>query len=215
MAPCPGNRPPLTRQAVLDSLGSGRIGRFERWLREIKPTTRPRLHFKQVLLPHSPYWYSPSEHRYNPRGPAISRAAFWRNFDGWFLRQTEQRYLMQIEVVDRLVGDLVARLEATGLWNRALVVITADNGQSMGRVSADPHRIDGRTAADIMHTPLIVKLPGQTQGGYSDRLVRSIDVLPSLAQIAHLDVGPMAGRSFLSPDNAPTAVDAWDHGGHR
>jgi hypothetical protein len=52
------------------------------------------------------------------------------------------------------------RLRATGLYDRSLVVVTADNGESFGRLG-NGHEISRRNAVDIALTPLIAKLPGE------------------------------------------------------
>ena len=41
-----------------------------------------------------------------------------------------QRHLAQVGFVDRLVGDLIGRLRDVGVYDKALVIITADHGAS-------------------------------------------------------------------------------------
>src|SRR3712207_8878074 len=43
----------------------------------------------------------------------------------------KQRLLLQSTYTDRLIGQLLDRLRATGLWDRALLVVTADHGTGL------------------------------------------------------------------------------------
>ena len=196
---CAGDHAPHVARDVVDYLASNRIAKFDDWLRQINRPTHPTLFFDHTLLPHNPLLYTPSGHRYRVGSheptPGFPHAASFA--DPWFVRQGQQRYLMQVELVDALVGRMEARLKAQGLWDRATVVITADNGEGWGHLDSDPHRIDKRTLAQIVQTPLIFKAPGQQHGGYSDKRVRVTDLLPTLARISHVKLGNVAGRSFL------------------
>jgi Sulfatase len=217
---CPGDHAPRSAQDVLSALTHGRVARYEAWLRALRRTARPTLAFDHLLLPHGPQQFSPSGHRYRDRpGEAIPGLNGTPSFgDPWLVRQGEQRYLMQMELVDALVGRLEARLRAIGLWDRAVVVLTADNGEGWGHLGSDPHRIDRRTVSEIVQTPLILKQPGQRRGGYSDRRVRTIDLLPTLGRLAHVGVGRVAGRPFVGPgaNRIPAApIVALDDLGHR
>jgi hypothetical protein len=202
----------------VDYLASNRIAKFDDWLGQISRSEHPTLFFDHTLLPHNPLLYTTSGKRYRVSAhepiPGVPHAASFA--DPWFVRQGQQRYLMQVELVDAMVGRMEARLKAQGLWNRATVVITADNGEGWGHLDSDPHRIDQRTLAQIVQTPLIFKAPGQRHGGYSDKRVRVTDLLPTLARLSHVKLGGVAGRSFLGPgaDKIPAGpIRAYDDRG--
>jgi hypothetical protein len=76
---------------------------------------------------------------------------------------------------------------ASGLYDRSLVIVTADNGENFGRLG-NGREISRRNAADIALTPLIAKLPGEHSGRIARRHVRTIDVLPTIARIAHMSI---------------------------
>ena len=180
---CPGSRS-KTAHDVLHALATGRPERFERWLRSVRES-RPTLYFKHLLLPHAPWIYLPSGRHY-PKGPS-ERALSWDlwHYNRWLVNQDYQRHLLQVEFTDRLLGRALARLRATGLYDRSLIVLTADNGESFGRLG-NGHNFNHRNAAEIALTPLIVKLPLQRAGRIDRRHVRVIDVLPTLASVAHV-----------------------------
>lgn len=141
---------------------------------------RPRLYFLHILLPHTPWSYLPSGRRYGG-GTALDgvRNGIFVD-DPWRVTLAVQRYLLQVGYADRLVGQLIARLEAVGLYDRAMVVVTADHGVSS--IPGEPRRSLGATGyPELLSVPLFVKLPGQSVGVVSDRNVEIIDILPTVA----------------------------------
>jgi hypothetical protein len=152
-----------------------------RFLASIEPSERPRLHVLHVLLPHVPYRYLPSGRAYvNGRAlPGYGAGYRWAK-NPWFVDHNYERYLLQLGYTDEVLGKIVARLRSAGLWNRSLVIVTADHG-----VSFHPggHRryVDPDNVGDIAPVPLFIKTPGQ-QLGKVDRLsATSIDIVPTIA----------------------------------
>lgn len=182
---------------------------FRELIAEIEPGSRPPLVFAHVELPHHPWIYLPSGKRYHPggemfmdglaldRGPANDR---WVD-DEWAVTQAEQRHLLQLAFVDRLLGELVDRLKAADLFIPALIIVTADHGISFepgGRVRAP----DEASYPDIVSVPLFIKYPDQEEARIDDRATELVDLLPTLAGFLDIaPVGPFDGRSLLAADN--------------
>ena len=55
----------------------------------------------------------------------------WRDDKRWLVVQAQQRYLLEVGYVDRFVAEVLERLDATGLYDRALIVVTADHGSQL------------------------------------------------------------------------------------
>lgn len=165
-----------TRNAIVDS-----------FLRSLTPRRRPTLYFLHVLLPHVPYQYLPSGRRYTePEGFLAGLTKARWGPDAWLTLQAQQRYLLQVGYVDRVIGDILKRMRATGLYDRSLLLVTADHG-----VSFHPNeRRRGSTEhpEDIAFVPLFVKLPGQRHGRVVERHVETIDILPMLARALRIDI---------------------------
>jgi hypothetical protein len=191
--PTPGN--------TLSHIGHGRVERFEAWLRSIRPRECRALWFKHVLLPHVPWQYLPSRLSYRRRPsepiPGLnSRPGFG---DPWLVKLSYQRHLLQLGFADRLLGDLLARLERTGLWRRSLVVVVADHGIGF-HVGADRRTVTVRNFQDLAPVPLFVKLPGQPRGLTVDKHVETIDVLPTILHATDTALpAQLDGRSLLRP----------------
>jgi len=99
-----------------------------------------------------------------------------------------------IRKVDTAVGAILDALRASGLENDTLFVFTTDHGIEMPRAKwflYDPGIAIG----------LIVRYPrgGLTGGRTCDLLMSNVDYLPTVFELAHLNVpGRVEGRSFAS-----------------
>ncbi|MEO3819976.1 sulfatase-like hydrolase/transferase [Plantactinospora sp. B24E8] len=166
--------------------------RFADFLAALRPADRPTLHFLHLLLPHSPWNYLPSGIKYEAAPGMPNDGAGW-------VELAHRRHLLQVEYTDRLLGETLRRLESTGLYDRALVVVTADHGVSFtrgaqGRGLAAVQRAPG----EMLWVPLFVKRPGQRTGVVDDRHWEHVDLLPTVADLAGVPVRwPVDGVSAL------------------
>ena len=71
-------------------------------------------------------------------------------------------------------------LEAIGLYDDTLIIVTSDHGEEFGEHGSVGRH--GHTLYDeLLRVPLLVKLPGARHGGESfDGLARLIDVAPTI-----------------------------------
>src|SRR3954471_24604545 len=199
------------RDRILHELGGGgRPARYEQWLRTIDGKVDRTLYFKHVLLPHVPWQYLPTGQMYRKHAqeyiPGINQGPSFG--DKWLLQQGYQRHLMQAGLADSMVGQLITRLKRAGIYDKALIVITADNGESFLHPNHDRHVADAVTYTDIASTPLLIKLPNSHSGGYDDRHVRTFDIVPTIADAAGLSMPwKVVGHSILKHgDPSPVQV---------
>lgn len=174
------------------------------FVRSIRPTPKPELDFIHILLPHYGWVYLPSGKRYADGNSTAGLVEdTWTN-DPALANQGWQRHLLQVGFVDRLIGELIARLKHEGLWDRALVVVTADHGVSFR--PGGPRRLTTQAdLADLAFVPLFVKAPGQRQGRVVEQHVQTIDLLPTMADALGVNLPwPVDGRSALSPSYRPS-----------
>ena len=173
----------------IDSIGAGAGG------------DDPPLHFLHVLLPHHPWIHLRSGQRFTlQRADVGLRGERWLD-DEWAATIRYQRHLLQMQYVDTVIGALVARLRAAGLYDDALLAVTADHGASL-RPGFPFLQATEDSFADIAAVPLFIKRPGQRQGQTSDANVETIDLLPTLA--AELGV-----RLPWTTDGANVLDPAW------
>jgi len=193
---------PTVSQSWQDFLHQGRdeVVRFDRFLDRLRPSDRPTLDYLHVLLPHSPWQYLPDGTRYSLRYPVPpwTTSEFWTKDEGEVV-QNWQRHLLQLAFADRLLGRFVARLRQTGLWDRALVIVTADEG--IGFHAGHKRRpVWPGNLQDNAFVPLFVKLPHQTRGRTIWKHVPTMDVLPTIASVLGVRVPWRTdGRPVFAP----------------
>ncbi len=127
-----------------------------------------------------------------------------------------------VAFADRKIGDLLDWLEATGLANDTLVVITSDHGEALdpgGRVG----HID--LTDEVLLVPFLFALPGAAGAGQRvTRQVRQIDMVPTVLDGLGLGSAggfdgvsllPLVGPSDRDFSNllGPGSLDAWSYGG--
>jgi hypothetical protein len=179
--PSPNDVPAVGRRSVRNHVVAAQDVRFKRFLGTLGGRRRRSLSFLHLILPHRPWHYLPSGQKYvSRRSYSQSLFARWPR-DPWPATVGYQRHLLQVEFVDRLIGRLVQRLTATGLYDRALIVVVADHGSSF-RPDDEPRILSRTNVADVASVPLLLKAPGQRRGRIDDSYVESTDVLPLIAR---------------------------------
>jgi hypothetical protein len=166
--------------------------------RMISASRRPTFYFLHSILPHEPWAYLPSGRRYsgNVRVTPGLENGLWRD-DNWLTLQAYQRYMLQLGDTDAGLGFMLKRLRSTGLYDRALVVVTADEGISF-RPGEPARNLSRANLSDIAFVPLFVKLPGQRKPRIENGLARTISILPTIADAVHARIPwPVDGRSLL------------------
>jgi hypothetical protein len=190
------------------------VARFEDMLNAVGRTgARPPLLFLHTSLPHVPWRFLPDGRRYAAPVAALSEGT-WIGSQ-WQADQAFQRHLLQTQFADRLLGRLLDGLRRSGLYDRAVVVVTADHGVSF-RAGDRRRRPTSTNLHDVANVPLFVKSPEQDEGGVVDGLVRTIDVLPTIARelgvrLTGVD-GVPAGERGSDPSQELDVPDSWEGG---
>jgi hypothetical protein len=156
---------------------------------------------KHVLLPHGPYLYLPSGRRARKGArdllPGMLTVPGFH--DRFLTSHNEQRYLLQLGFVDRLLGRLMRRLERLGLYDETLIVLTADHGLAWRAGVTTRRSVSNANVEEVTPVPFIVKAPGQRRGRVGDAYVRTLDVAPTIADLLGFRLGYRAdGRSAFS-----------------
>ena len=160
---------PTRRPAIIPRLNAGRVQRFDRFVRSIRPGPRPTFWMKHALLPHGPYLFLPSgaQARHGVRDLVPGMNGVPGFHDAFLTRHNEQRYLLQLQFVDRLVGRLIRRLKTQGMYDRTLIVVTADHGIAFQVGVKTRRSVSASNVEELTPVPLIVKAPGQRTGRVS------------------------------------------------
>lgn len=137
---------------------------------------------------------------------------------------TAKKYAAMVHRIDQTVGRITTLIDRAGLAERTLIVFTSDNG---GHSAVDPmfntngplrgHKRDLYEGG--IRVPMIVRRPGTVPGGVtSDAVVAFQDVLPTLADLADIDLpADIDGVSLRKVFEGETSSSAdrmlyWDYG---
>ncbi len=96
----------------------------------------------------------------------------------------------EIHYVDDRLGALFETLREEGLYDRSVIVVTADHGEGLNQHGWHTH---GGTHAEQLHVPLVIRFP-EAEWNRPSRfrgLVSTVDILPTA--LARVDAG-LAGR---------------------
>lgn len=106
-------------------------------------------------------------------------------------------YVAEIAHTDFVVGKLLAYLDKNQLREKTVILLTGDHGESLGEHDESTHAFFVYDAT--LHVPMILSVP-QTDLARKRivQQVRSIDVMPTLLQLAGITVPEsVQGRSLL------------------
>ncbi len=184
-------------------LSHDRLNRYKRFVAGIANPIRPTLYYKHTLLPHVPWVFTPTLRRYDRtvKGPINGLNSSDRSvFDPTLVRQSWQRHLLQVGAADTLVGRVIAQMKRTGVYDRAELVVMSDHGVSFHLGATDRRTIQPFNAFDVAPVPLFVKSPGQRRRQIDRAMVRTYDVLPTLAKRIGLRLpAGLDGRAASTP----------------
>ncbi len=110
-------------------------------------------------------------------------------------------YDAEIRSCDEGLGALFDKLRALSLYDRAFIAVLADHGENLEPRSAG-HDVGAfthkRLFEAVVHTPLLVKLPHQSEPVSIDAMTQNIDLVPTLIELLGLPTEPaVEGRSLV------------------
>ena len=86
-------------------------------------------------------------------------------------------------------------LDAAGLWESSLIVMTSDHGEELFDHGGFSHRYS--LHREVLHVPLFVKEPGPGRQGVIDAPVSLIDLYPTILELVGLQARATDGHSLV------------------
>jgi arylsulfatase A-like enzyme len=179
---------------IYKDYGSGAAG----FVKAVPPwieTNRARrfflyLHFREPHFPYDPP--PPFDTAFGPEGPIAkpsrADAAFFTELNQGRRRPAEgeiehlvRLYDGNLAYADRQLGRLRESLEASGVWERCVVIVTADHGEGLFEHGWIGHNV--QLYEESVRVPLILRLPGGPRGVRVAGLVDLLDVAPTVADV--------------------------------
>jgi arylsulfatase A-like enzyme len=114
-----------------------------------------------------------------------------------------------LRAIDRDVSAVLEELRARGFYDDSVVVLTGDHGSNMIRTAGKCCSHGVGHYEENLRVPLVLKVPRDSVGRRSDRLVRHIDILPTVLELAGIPASDYVGlgESLLDTLAAGKASD--------
>lgn len=120
------------------------------------------------------------------------------------ITEIQALYNGKVAEADARFGALIQGMRDSGMLERTIVVLTADHGEELGEHGWVGHATtthDGNVWDEVLHIPLIIRVPGGTLTGRTDALAQSVDLMPTLYELLDMDPAaidmPMQGISLV------------------
>ncbi len=120
--------------------------------------------------------------------------------EAWFkdVQETTRDYYRLITGVDRVVGEILAQLDRSGLRDNTIIIFTSDNGYFLGEKGFEGKWL---MYEESIRTPLVVfdpRLPAELRGRRLDPMTLNVDIAPTLLDLAGIEIPkPMKGLSLV------------------
>ena len=114
-------------------------------------------------------------------------------------------YDEQVTALDEAIGSFLERLRSIGVYEDAIIVVSADHGETM--LEHDVHFRHVHNYQENLLVPLIIRLPGGRNGNSRvPDYVQLVDLYPTFAELAGLspDTHALHGRSLVPLLNGET-----------
>ena len=106
-------------------------------------------------------------------------------------------YREELMAVDEQIGMLLEHLRDAGLWDRTAIIVSSDHGEEFFEHGTWAHSWN-QLFDEGVRVPLIVRVPGMPAGRSIKQQVSSLDVAPTIMDIAGTDLpDSMMGASLL------------------
>ncbi len=117
--------------------------------------------------------------------------------DAGLMQRAHALYAGEVAHVDAQIARLLAELDALGLTDDTLVVLTSDHGEEFFDHGGWEH---GHTLhEELLHVPLVLAGPGVPSGQVRETQVGLIDVAPTICRLAEVaEPGSFVGRDLFT-----------------
>lgn len=156
-----------------------------------RSSANPFFIYYPMVLPHDPFVPTPNSPEWADKSRRYEHDTVY--FDD------------MIAYVDKIIGQLEAKLKEKGVWANTLFIFTADNGTNRSVYSSTVHRnirgAKGETINDGNHVPMIINWPEKIKSSRDFHgIIDFTDILPTLADVAGINPSSYYtdGKSFIN-----------------
>jgi N-acetylglucosamine-6-sulfatase len=176
-----------------------------------------------TFAPHAPFTPAPRDankfpNARVPRGPLFNApqlqgAPAWLSTAPLTPPQINQldadfrKRAQSVQAVDKLIGDIRAKLRQLRVADNTYIVFTSDNGYHMGQ----RRLLQGKQTYwdHDVRVPMVVVGPGVPAGATVQRVAANVDLRPTFQELAGAPVGPRVEGRSLAPFLRGQAPASW------
>jgi hypothetical protein len=161
-------------------------------LTQMTPDQRAHsLWYLHIALPHRPYRFFPSGKTYTDQVQMPEK--YGNDTEHWDIDTalrplSQQRYLLQLQYADTILGRILDHLEANKIFDESIIAVLADHGISFRSGSSLRYSVEKGAAyftsptvtLDVLKVPLFIKYAHQKQFSIVDSPTRTIDLFPTI-----------------------------------
>lgn len=153
--------------------------------------------FGLYLGPHTPYKKYPDfdfDHGYKGVASMNENLADEKVWPGAKdnLEHIEAAYDSSLAQTDYQIGQLFGKLKRYGLYDDSMIIILADHGEEFLDHGGFFH--GHKLYRELLHVPLMIKLPKQSQGKVMNNPFSLIDLFPTILGVLKLDPSSIHGK---------------------
>jgi arylsulfatase A-like enzyme len=160
-----------------------------------KPSGKPWVLHVSFPGPHPPFIITEAMNK------SIANRSFPQAVDNTVLSADAQsdirkQYAAEVENLDTLFGNIIAKVEALGELDNTVIVVASDHGDELG-----DHELFGKEKPweGSMHVPLIVKGPGVAKGKVVDTPVATLDIPGTFLDLSGVTAATNMTTTSLKP----------------
>ncbi len=112
-------------------------------------------------------------HLFDPHQPYRPPAPYDRDY-------MDDPYSGEIAYVDASLGKLFDFLRNDDIWNRTIIILTADHGEALGEKGEETHAYFAYN--NTIHIPLIIRIPGTAPAVVTSNVCHA-DIFPTVCEI--------------------------------
>jgi arylsulfatase A-like enzyme len=95
--------------------------------------------------------------------------------------QLRKLYHAELKYVDSRLGSILEYLRKIGQYEKSMIIVTSDHGENIGDHGLMDHQYCLYNT--LLHVPMIVKYPEQTERRCVESLVSTLDILPTIRDV--------------------------------
>ena len=162
------------------------------------PKTNKGFTMMHLHLPHQPWKYDVKGDQFNTSKSIeqLSDSTGPWQVDNNGVATSQTRMYTQTGYADTIVGQVKKQLVKDGLWDKAMVIFTADHGISFEGEPVPQRQADDKAMGDVANPPLFIKYPGQKVGKVVTKHSMTLDIVPTIAETLGLKLN-------YEPDGVP------------